>query len=88
VLSHYEFQLAGLPRENEPMPRERPTATKKPSYVPPISGDELALRNKAAIALLASWAADGDVEEQRETTAILREALGKNRIASSRELLP
>lgn len=46
-------------------------------YVPPISDEELARRNRAAIELLDSWETEGDEEEQRETMAILREAIGE-----------
>ncbi len=57
-------------------------------YVPPISDEELARRNRAAIELLDSWETEVDEEEQRETMAILREALGEQRIASYRNLFP
>ena len=48
-------------------------------YVPVVSPDERARRNREAIALLKSWATEGDEEEQRETMAVLREALGLKR---------
>jgi hypothetical protein len=57
-------------------------------YVPPISAAELARRNRAAIELLDSWEADGDEQEQRETMAVLREALGEGRTLSARKLFP
>ena len=67
-----------------------PTAepdTRKP-YVPRITPEELAERNRRAIELLKSWVKDGDEQEQRETMAVLREALGENRTASYRNLFP
>jgi excisionase family DNA binding protein len=57
-------------------------------YVPRISAEEQARRNKAAIALLDSWESEGDEQEQRETLAILQESLGRSRTASSRKLFP
>jgi hypothetical protein len=57
-------------------------------YVPRRSPEERARRNAKAIQLLRSWAEEGDEEEQRETMRVLREALGKGRIASSRPLFP
>ena len=59
-----------------------------PPIVPTITPDELTRRNRAAIALLDEWEADGDEEEQRETMAVLREALGKRRVISRRPLFP
>jgi hypothetical protein len=59
-----------------------------PAYVPPISAEELARRNQAAIALLDAWDEEGDEEEQRETMRVLRDALGARRVASSRSLFP
>jgi hypothetical protein len=55
-------------------------------YVPPITEEELARRNQAAIQLLDSWEDEGDEEEQRETMKVLRLALGEGRIASDRRL--
>jgi excisionase family DNA binding protein len=67
--------------------RDRP-GTPGPSFVPAIGGDELGRRNAAAIALLDSWEADGDEDEQRQTMEALARALGPGRVASSRPLLP
>ncbi len=54
-------------------------------FVPPITPEELARRNRAAMALLDEWEADIEGEQdQRETMAVLREALGLGRIASNR----
>ena len=64
-----------------------PEAARDP-YVPPIHPDELARRNRALAALLDSWEEDGDEREQRETLAVLRDALGARRVASSRNLFP
>lgn len=53
--------------------------------IPPITPEELARRNMAAIALLAEWVADDAGEQdQRETMDVLRSALGAERFASSR----
>ncbi len=57
-------------------------------YVPRRSPEERARRNAEAVRLLRSWVEEGDEEEQRETMRVLREALGKNRIASNRPLFP
>jgi hypothetical protein len=57
-------------------------------YVPPITEEELARRNQAAIQLLDSWESEGDEDEQRETMKVLRQALGQGRIASDRRLFP
>jgi hypothetical protein len=65
-----------------------PGETQGPSYVPRIDDAELLRRNQAAIRLLDSWEQDGDEEEQRETLAVLKAALGEQRIASSRNLFP
>jgi hypothetical protein len=64
------------------------TATPGAPYVPPVSAEELARRNRAVVELLDSWESDGDEQEQRETLAVLREALGERRVASSRNLFP
>jgi hypothetical protein len=54
-------------------------------FVPPITSEELAHRNRAAMALLDEWEADVEGEQdQRETMDVLREALGPERIASNR----
>jgi hypothetical protein len=57
-------------------------------YVPPITEEERARRNLAAIQLLDSWENEVDEEEQRETMEVLRSALGQGRIASDRSLFP
>jgi hypothetical protein len=58
-------------------------------YVPPIDDAELARRNRAAMRLLDAWEQDEEGEdEQRETLAVLKDALGERRIASSRNLFP
>lgn len=57
-------------------------------YVPTVSPEERARRNREAVALLKSWTTEGDEEEQRETMAVLREALGEKRSLSSRSLFP
>jgi excisionase family DNA binding protein len=58
-------------------------------FVPPTSPEELALRNRAAMALLDEWAVDvEDEREQRETMDVLRRALGPGRIASDRPAIP
>jgi hypothetical protein len=49
-------------------------------YVPPVSAEEQARRNRALAALLESWESEGDEQEQRETLAVLREALGARRL--------
>ena len=57
-------------------------------YVPPITPEELARRNAEMIRLLDEWEEEGDEQEQRETMAVIREALGPHRIASSRGQFP
>jgi excisionase family DNA binding protein len=60
-------------------------ATLSTPFVPPITREELARRNTAAVALLDEWEADVDGEQdQRETMAVLRQALGSDRVASDR----
>ena len=71
----------------EPAPAHEATAARVP-YLPPISPEELARRNRALIELLDSWEAEGDEQEQRETLAVLRESLGARRVASYRNLFP
>ena len=58
------------------------------AYVPPVSAEELAHRNRAAIDLLDRWEAEGDEEDHRATMGVLREALGPRRVISSRNLFP
>jgi hypothetical protein len=61
-----------------------PGATPAP-FVPPITPEELARRNRAVMTLLDEWAADvEDEQDQRETMDVLRKALGPERIASNR----
>jgi len=55
-------------------------------YVPPITEEDLARRNQAAIRLLDSWETEGDEPEQLETMEMLRHALGEDRMASDRKL--
>jgi excisionase family DNA binding protein len=55
------------------------------SFVPRITPEELTRRNRAAMALLDAWEADVEDEpDQRETMDVLRQALGSDRVASSR----
>jgi excisionase family DNA binding protein len=75
------------PERNSIMATAETTATDG-HYVPRISAEERARRNKAAIALLDSWESEGDEQEQHENLAILRESLGKGRTTSSRKLFP
>ena len=58
------------------------------AFVPRLSAEEQATRQRAILELLASWETEGDEQEQRETLALLREALGPKRVASSRSLFP
>ena len=58
------------------------------SYASPLTADELAQRNRELIELLNSWESEGDEQEQRETLTVLREALGRRRVASSRAQFP
>ena len=57
-------------------------------FVPIISEEERARRGKEARELLASWVTDGDEQEQRQTMAVLRDALGAKRTLSPRPLFP
>jgi len=57
-------------------------------YVPPITEEDLARRNQAAIRLLDSWETEGDEKEQHETMEMLRHALGQDRMVSDRKLFP
>jgi hypothetical protein len=57
-------------------------------YVPPLTPEELAERNKNLIELLDSWESEGDEQEQRDTLTVLREALGPRRVASLRSQFP
>ncbi len=40
-------------------------------------------RNRELIELINSWESEGDEQEQRETLTVLREVLGRQRVASS-----
>jgi hypothetical protein len=71
-------------RAVDPPTQPEPSA---PPYVPPIDEDQLARKNLALIQLLDSWDLEEE-EEQRETMAVLRKALGEDRIASNRNLFP
>ena len=68
-------------------PAADPPSSEGP-YVPAVSAEELARRNRDLLDLLRSWESEGDEEEQRETLAVLRESLGARRVASSRPLFP
>jgi hypothetical protein len=56
--------------------------------VPPITAEELARRNQAAIRLLDSWETEGDEQEQHETMEMQWHALGQGRMVSDRKLFP
>jgi excisionase family DNA binding protein len=61
--------------------------------VPPITPEELARRNAAAVALLDAWEADVEGEQdqdqdQRETMIDLRQIFGPDRVASGRAASP
>jgi hypothetical protein len=58
------------------------------SVASPLTPDELAQRKRDLIELLNSWESEGDEQEQRETLAVLSEALGRRRVASSRGQFP
>jgi hypothetical protein len=53
-------------------------------YVPPITPEELRRRNAEMIAILDDWEQNGDEEEQRETMAVIRQALGPDRVMGYR----
>ncbi len=57
-------------------------------YLSPLTADEEAQRNRELIELLDSWESEGDEQEQRETLTVLREVLGRRRMASSRAQFP
>jgi hypothetical protein len=77
-----------LGRQTAMATAQSPAARAEGPYVPPVSAEELARRNRALVELLDSWESGGDEQEQRETLAVLREALGARRVASSRNLFP
>ena len=52
--------------------------------VPPIAPEELRRRNAEMIAILDDWEQNGDEEEQRETMAVIRQALGPDRVMGYR----
>jgi hypothetical protein len=70
--------------------RRMPTvAIESPApFIPVYSPEERARRRQRVRELLASWMRDGDEQEQRETMAVLREALGEKRTLSGRPLFP
>lgn len=53
-------------------------------YLKPIDPDTLRRSNAEMVAILDDWEENGDEQEQRETMAVLREALGPNRTISDR----
>ena len=57
-------------------------------FVPLLSDEELDQSHRELAELLDSWEKDGDEQEQRETLAILREALGERHMAPSRNAFP
>ena len=61
---------------------EKP-AMHKP-YLAPIDPEEHRRKNAAAMRLLDEFESDEDEEDQKETMAVLREALGPNRTISNR----
>ena len=56
--------------------RETGPEANSESIITPLAPDELTRRNQGLIELLDSWELEGDEEEQRETLAVIREALG------------
>ena len=70
-------------QQREAVPEVASDAVSSPATV-----GELAQRNRDLIELLDSWESEGDEQEQRETLAVLREALGGGRVASSRRQFP
>jgi hypothetical protein len=64
-----------------------PVITAAP-LVPVGTADQEAQRRQRVLELLESWETEGDEHEQRETLAVLRDALGPKRTASSRSLFP
>ena len=54
-------------------------------YLVPITPDALRRRNADAIWLLDQFEAEGDAQEQREAMAVLRQALGPDRVMSTRD---
>jgi hypothetical protein len=63
------------------------TDTQEASSLPQMTDEELRIRNAKAVVLLDSWARDGDEQEQRETLAVLRKALGPDRVMGYRGAL-
>ena len=57
-------------------------------YIPRLTDEELDRSNRELVELLDSWEKDGDEQEQRETLAILREALGNRHLPPSRNAFP
>lgn len=60
------------------------TAPSRTPIVPRLSPEELRRRNAEMMAILDEWESDPDAEDQRETMAVLRQALGPGRTISSR----
>jgi hypothetical protein len=78
-------------REGDQYVRSVPTMatvnrTEAAPFVPQLDPAERARRRKDARDLLDSWETDGDEQEQRETLAVLREALGPDRPLSARSI--
>lgn len=69
-------------------PRRPADRCEAPGYVPSLDAAELARRNAAAAALLDAFEAEGDAQEQHDTLAALREALGPGRTAADRPIFP
>ena len=66
----------------------RESNTPAAPYVPLIDPAVLKRRNAEMIAILDQWATEGDEEDQRETMAVLTEALGPGRVMSDRAQFP
>lgn len=60
--------------------------TAESEYVPRVSDEEQARRNRELCETLNSFVTEGDEKDQRETLEVLRESLGAGRVASSRNL--
>jgi excisionase family DNA binding protein len=83
-LDRHVLRIEDHPRRPAIM-QATPSPTLTTPLVPPLAPEELARRNRAAMALLDEWAADVEGEQdQRETMEVLRRALGPERVASSR----
>jgi excisionase family DNA binding protein len=86
----FDDHILGAEKARRPTMPATPTllTPQAQPFVPPITPEELARRNAAAVALLDDLEddVDGD-EEQRETMAVLRQALGPGRVGSGRPAL-